>query len=218
MQTDGKRTMSRARSIALLSFRWCRSRTSLKFKFPSLVIEVGALIGLFWYAHSASIQAVANQRAAEAAKESADAAIAGIRAWVALDLYMPYKPGDSQLTIRLKNIGKSPAFAVWNTEIENEIVHGGASPHFHVCPNTHQMPGNVFPYTLAANDTDVIHEKAPTVTLPDEAAFQRDDVSIYVHTCVYYKYISGRGDGLTEICGRYVRDYVFGCALPLKIQ
>jgi hypothetical protein len=97
-------------------------RLKADFQKPRFYLELGALIGLFCYAHSASIQAVANKRSADAGLISAQTAQAQLelseRPWVSVDfeILQPLSFDDkgASLGVRwhLKNIGHSIASKV----------------------------------------------------------------------------------------------------------
>ncbi len=87
-----------------------------------LIVEFFALLFLIWYANSASIQAVANQDAAVAAKRSADAQIAASRAWIVptgktktWEAQATNGPKYMGIDIDWMNAGKTPAIGLHGT-------------------------------------------------------------------------------------------------------
>jgi hypothetical protein len=150
-------------------------------------------------------------------RETTEATIDSVRAWVVADSFA-YKSLDVPIIITLKNIGKSPAIEVWHTKIDAKFVYNGRAPSFPDCDAAMERPKDVETATLATDDTSIIHPNQALILTPNQLSiFNKENGSIYVHTCVYYTYLAGHGNGFTDVCGRItVGAYGTSCSQEMQ--
>lgn len=170
-----------------------------------LAIEFVALLGLFYYACKAGVQATANQQAAEASAASTAAwlVVKDRYAVVGADPIGPDFPGGKECAgspaavvgrLGIENVGQTPAIAGTNTW-KTAFVRGTSEaqrPTLGGCPTRHRTnPGvaakdygwNVFMWHCLSED--------------EYAKIKASEGRVYFHLCTTYKDVFGR-ERLTE--------------------
>jgi hypothetical protein len=144
---------------------------------------------------------------ANAAKENADAAIAGVRAWLAvIDFDVPDLKDINtvEFKIKVKNVGKTPSTGV---TITNDFVYRhedelatemGRCPS--LMPRTFGSMGadQSYAYPVAVNGS---YDGSPIAALAGHKA------RLFIHRCLQYGIIPGNRFGNTEFCSElYITD------------
>jgi hypothetical protein len=177
------------------------ARLGNDFQKPRFYLEIAALIGLFCYVHSASIQANANKKAADAAKQSADAAVAATRAWIVFKNFeKAISNGRIVIIQNYENGGKTPAINAF-TGFQYKIAETyGYPPRFDKCEKLDlrqagTSPPNI-PY-MAAGEPFSINEP-----LNDEETrlAQKGPGWFYIHECIRYHDVLSTTEHLMELC------------------
>lgn len=162
------------------------------------------------------------ERAAEAAKESADAAVASVRAWVAVVNWTPVPPPEmvnGGIGIKILNVGKTSGLSVQVREEALFLAPGEKEPTFTKCPSSEPFPvGN----TIEPEDK----LSPPIPPLPLSTRLDSKQIGalgrgsrLILHGCITYKNVIAPSNepvaGLTEFCSVFYgypdRNLTKGC-------
>jgi hypothetical protein len=192
-------------------------RISLGFDFVIAVATTTYVIVASCQLHSMSAtlkqtKTLAEQsvRQANASKQSADAEVATVRAWVTTDQHKLVYPDPSKplygpiFSVNLTNVGKTPAI---NVEMTKEFVFDDHdSDHlFLKCPTGYKQTA---PFLLA--DGSMLFSDG-VKDLPKEQFARLSGFgsnAIYVHGCIRYHDVVGDAQRLTEFCLRFYAETV----------
>jgi hypothetical protein len=144
-------------------------------------------------------------RAAHAAKESADAAIAAERAWLVVDWQVPRaEEVNKGIGKQIENVGRTPAI---NPELMEETFFlptaDSSIPHLTECrdfPTDKQY--SIGRITEADSQYEVLAQKLDRKYSRDEIAmFKRHLSGLILHGCLTYNVVGSSGKvGITEFC------------------
>lgn len=172
-------------------------------------LALAAVLGAWIYAGIAALQwcqmrqaTVATQRAAEAAKESADAAMAGVRPWLVNEniITIEMVDGRPEISVHYRNMGKTPArIVLWGDAIKiwNPTK---PDPVFEACPDG-DGGRNVF----IPVDGEYINSYPLPQNTPEEKQIvsKRIPRTLFLQQCLNYKDVLSGSSSLlhhTDAC------------------
>jgi hypothetical protein len=173
---------------------------------PRFIVEILALIGLWFYTTFAGYQSCQMKRATDAAKESADAAVGMNRALV---LPISWKVSTIQNTdgtilkavdVSWANVGLTPATELHGTD--ESIGPTKRRATFASCPT--KSGEIVAPFMLPSEKLGGIAVTSFSVRGVSEAArpdqFAENQTRVFVHQCVRYKDVLSNTTWFTDLC------------------
>lgn len=185
---------------------------------PRFAIEVVALVAVVLYTIFAGYQSCKLRETTEATKESADAVVASVRAWIVLSKYDPPTVralkifnGNMPFVVEFQNAGKTPATDITSGIEFVYVAKGEKPPKFSSCPKddgTSSMLINAGqPFSI--NPEIKPHLSAQQIdTLANGSNLGG---SLYIHGCVHYHDVLTRQARKTEFCGYDYAEIMFSC-------
>jgi hypothetical protein len=196
---DEPPTDRRETTPAKEKYRFCADFKQ-QIREPKFAIEVAAFVVLFIYAGFTGYQAWKVKQSTDAATKSADAAVASVRAWLAVIDYKIPDPVDVNngiFEIDIKNVGKLPSTGMSITA-EFRYLDAKASPiQIGVCPEK-----RISVYgPMQADQLIPLKPPLERLNLSKEqvGALTTHTANLAIHGCLHYGTVP-LGFGDTEFC------------------
>ncbi len=164
----------------------------------TLIVAILTLLGVWYYAYWAKIQAGGAIDATNAAKQSADAAAASVRAWLVLAQTDEKAEGQINFTqpdpkipyasLHFINVGKTAAIDILGyTEFKAQAI-GNPNPQWTGCPSRVVLRNPV----LAANESSKVLLDPDTFTSNERMLIDSNKTIALVHGCITYHDVLNR--------------------------
>ena len=182
----------------------------------SFVLEIVGVFVVAAYTTIAALQWCDMRTAALAAKESADAAVASVRAWIVVTKYDPPRVQAMKLfnmpfAVEFENAGKTPATDI-SDGIEFVFVpKDRPAPKFKGCPKNEDTPEMLI---RAGQPFSINPEIKPHLSADQKESLTNGNAggSLFIHGCLHYHDVLTRKQRVTEFCGFYFIEMMFDCS------
>lgn len=190
-----------------------RQRLKRDIQKPRFVVEIAALAVVVCYTAFAGYQSCKMRDATEASKESADAAIASVRAWIAPSGWETTgDPMDRKypIVMKFKNVGHTLANDIVGYFEFRPLPSSVPAPKFKRCPS--DIVEKMLP--INANEEFSFNEIVPKFPVDKESLFKTGRGSLYIHGCIKYRdVLNPHVVHVTELCS-----YLFPSSLQVACE